>query len=420
MRSRDLLGPRHRDFTLLWLGQSVSQFGSRMYGAASLLWVFSVTHSAALTGATTSATLIAYTVTHLFGGAIADFGDRKTIMAACNATSCVASASLAVSALVGTFCAPHVLIAAAVLGVGWALHGTCESACIKQVVPADAFPRAVTLNQVRSWTTGLLGPAAAGVLYGVADFAPFALDAASYVVALICVRGIRTPLRAADGATRGRITGSELGSGIRTIARTPFLRSSAMQAAISAAATTMVGLIVVDGLTRTGTPASVSGLVLTTASVGGCLGALAATLRPPRTPRVVMPLTHATTAVSALALAVSPSVASIAVAYGAMFLMRPAWAGAVDARWLTAAPDHLQGRIRAGLELVLGLAMVAGSLATASLLQLLGPSGLYCTIGATMIVLVVVGCWAPAVRGHTDGTEADESRTGDRRGPVAA
>jgi MFS family permease len=408
MRSRDLLGRRHRDFTLLWLGQSVSLFGSRMYGAASLLWVFSVTHSATLAAATTTATLIAYTATHLFGGALADFGDRRTIMVVCNAVSALASATLALAAITGRFSAAHVVVVAAVLGVGWALHGTCESACVKQLVPADAFPRAITLNQVRSWTTGLLGPAAAGVLYGItsaAGFAPFALDAASYAVALLCVLGIRTELRV-QGPHRPRLTASELGAGVRAIAHIPFLRSTTIQAAVSAGVTTMIGLVVVDGLTRTGTSSSVSGLVLTAASVGGCLGALAATLRTPRTPRLVMPLTHAATALSALALAVAPSVMTVAVAYGAMFLMRPAWAGAVEARWLALAPDHLQGRVRAGTELVLSLAMAAASLATASLLQLLGPTGLYVAIGAMMLVLVVVALRTPD-RSDTSGGDGE-------------
>lgn len=396
MRSRDLLGPRHRDFTLLWVGQSVSQLGSRLYGAASLLWVFTVTHSATLAAATTSATLIAYTATHLVGGALADFGDRRTIMAVCDAASALAAGSLAVAALTGWFCAPHVVVAAAVLGVGWALHGTCESACIKQLVPADAFGRAVTLNQVRSWTTGLAGPALAGVLFQVGGGAlPFALDAASYLVALACVVAIRTRLRAMPAARRPRLTAAELGSGLRAVARIPFLRSSTGQAAVSAGATTMIGLVVVDGVTSSGAPASVGGLVLTAASVGGCLGALAATLRPPRSPRLVMPLTHATTALSALALAVAPSAVTVAVAYGAMFLLRPAWAGAVEARWLTLAPDHLQGRIRAGTELVLSLAMAAGSLGTAGLLRLLGPHALYGAIAAVMVVLVAVALRTP-------------------------
>jgi hypothetical protein len=395
VRSRDLLGPRHRDFTLLWVGQSVSQFGSRMYGAASLLWVFTITHSAALTGATTSATLIAYTATHLFGGALADFADRRTVMIWCDVASALAGTSLALAALTGWFCAPHVLAAAAVLGVSWALHGTCESACVKQLVSADAFPRAITLNQVRSWTTGLLGPAAAGVLYGIVDFAPFALDALSYVVALVCVLAVRTDLRPLAGSARPRVTAAELCCGVRAIARIPFLRSTTIQAAISAGVTTMIGLVVMDGLTRTDAPASVSGLVLTAASVGGCLGALAATLRTPRSPRLVMPLTHATTALSALALAVAPSVVSVAMAYGAMFLLRPAWAGAVEARWLTLAPNLLQGRIRAGTELVLSLAMAAGSLATAGLLRLLGPHALYGAIAVAMVVLVVVALRTP-------------------------
>ena len=100
-------------------------------------------------------------------------------------------------------------------------------------------------------------------------------------------------------------------------------------------------------------------------------------------PRLVMPLTPAITMLGALALAVAPSVLWVAAAYGAMFLMRPAWAGAEEARWLILVPNHLQGRIRAGTELVQSLAVAAGSLVAARLPQFLGPHALYGTIAVT-------------------------------------
>src|SRR5688572_16554589 len=95
-----------RDFTLLWVGQAVSQLGSRTYGVAYMLWVMAATGSPALTGVIASVTLAAFTIAQLPAGWLADRADRRRVMMASDAASAVAALALFAAAAAGWFSAP--------------------------------------------------------------------------------------------------------------------------------------------------------------------------------------------------------------------------------------------------------------------------------------------------------------------------
>src|ERR1700739_3728635 len=77
----------HRDFTLLWAGQAVSQFGTRIYGVASVLWILAVTGCVPSAGVIGSVTLGAFALAQVPAGWLADRLNRRTIMVACDASS---------------------------------------------------------------------------------------------------------------------------------------------------------------------------------------------------------------------------------------------------------------------------------------------------------------------------------------------
>src|ERR1700741_1252467 len=91
----------HRDFPLLWVGQAVSQLGSRTYGVAYMLWVLDVTGSAAVVGLAASCTLAAFAATQLPAGWLIDGFDRRRVMIGTDLVSAAAALSLAGAAAAG-------------------------------------------------------------------------------------------------------------------------------------------------------------------------------------------------------------------------------------------------------------------------------------------------------------------------------
>ena len=75
------LGPlrRHRDFRLLWFGQSVTFLGSMITYVAVPYQVYALTHSSLLVGMLGLVDFLAILSTAFVGGALADAVDRRRL-----------------------------------------------------------------------------------------------------------------------------------------------------------------------------------------------------------------------------------------------------------------------------------------------------------------------------------------------------
>src|SRR4051812_23809105 len=90
-----------RNFTLLWVGQAASQFGSGLYAFGYTLWVLRQYDSIAAIGVVTAATLTSFTAAQVPAGWLADRFDRRRILLACDASSGLAALGLAAAAWTG-------------------------------------------------------------------------------------------------------------------------------------------------------------------------------------------------------------------------------------------------------------------------------------------------------------------------------
>src|SRR5205807_9052435 len=71
---------RHRDFRLLWIGQTVSVTGSQMQLAAINWHIYLLTHSALALGLVGACRAVPIIVCSLMGGVVADVVDRRHLM----------------------------------------------------------------------------------------------------------------------------------------------------------------------------------------------------------------------------------------------------------------------------------------------------------------------------------------------------
>lgn len=213
---------RHRDFALVWFGQSVSELGNGAYQVALGWSVYAVTGSTADMGLVLAANAVPKILLFLFGGVIGDRLPRRTVILAADSASAAATAVLALLAA-GSGLSPGVLLAgSAALGVTGALYGPAYRAIVPDVLPAEKLLRGNALLAASTNLARVGGPVFAGVLYAVGGASlAFGFDAASFAVSAFCMALTAVPK--ARAVYRGTLSG-DLRRGLAYAARTRWLQ----------------------------------------------------------------------------------------------------------------------------------------------------------------------------------------------------
>ncbi|WP_433724086.1 MFS transporter [Actinoplanes sp. CA-051413] len=160
---RPLRGTAYRR---MWIGNGVSYFGFQFTSVAVPVEMFSITRSSAWVGLLGIAALVPLLVFGLWGGAAADVVDRRKLLLASSTLAWVATAGLLVQALLGLH-SPWVLLAlTAVQSAGFAVSSPARQAIIPRIVPGELVPAANTLAYTTTTAGGVLGPLAAGLIFG--------------------------------------------------------------------------------------------------------------------------------------------------------------------------------------------------------------------------------------------------------------
>ena len=95
------VGPllRHRDFRLLFIGQSISFFGGMIRFVALPYQIFTLTHSSLAVGLLGPAELVPILALAFLGGALADAADRRALVRATEVGLAVFSIALLINSL---------------------------------------------------------------------------------------------------------------------------------------------------------------------------------------------------------------------------------------------------------------------------------------------------------------------------------
>jgi MFS family permease len=171
----------------------------------------------------------------LLTGALVDRWDRRTVMWRVDAVRAAVVGVLVALIVSGRVSIPLLAALAFVLGVGQTLYENATQAIVPAVVGRDPARLARANSQLGAAQTGgkeLAGPPLGGVLFTVAPWAPFLLDAMSFGVgaALIAaIRGRFAPARRAEAPTRLR---AEIAEGLRWVWRSRVIRTLAVMAGV--------------------------------------------------------------------------------------------------------------------------------------------------------------------------------------------
>jgi MFS family permease len=402
-----LLAPlRSRDFTLVWLGQSVSQIGSACSGIALVWLLVGLTGSSVLMGAVLSVSYIPTLLLLLFGGAIADRYSGRTVALISDGLSALVTAALATLVTLGAANLAEVFIFAIFSGLVSAFFNPALGALYPSLTAPERYNAATSLRQITTQIARLGGPALAGYLIARWNVgAALAFDAATFVISFLALLAVRTR-RALQPATTDGTTPREAGwremfAGFR------FLRSEAGVLTLILIFSLTNGLndveeVLVPRLARLelGLPATAFGLLASCMGVGALLGALGAGLIAPRLRRrahvVCGSLAVFGVAIAMMGLARGALTLDIAyIVMGVSFAIPEVVFGALLQHII---PAGMRGRVYSLIGLI-AMAMNPPGLFLAGILgDTLGPRAGLWIGGASIVLLAALALLFPAVR----------------------
>jgi MFS family permease len=221
---------RSRDFRIFWLGSLVANLGVWVQQIALGWLVYDLTRQPSWLGTVSFCGNMPMLVLGLVGGAIADRASRRAILIGSLSAMAACALTLAVLTAAGGISVWQVIAVSMVAGTAAALFGPAMQAVIPSLVEPSELLHAVSLNSVQFNLARTVGPALAGVAYGVVGPAGcFAMNAAGLVVMTVMIARIRLPRRPA-GAPPPMLRA--LRDGVRYVGRHTVIAPALLLAAV--------------------------------------------------------------------------------------------------------------------------------------------------------------------------------------------
>lgn len=151
----------------MWIGNGVSYFGFQFTSVAVPVQMYAITHSSAWVGLLGIAGLVPLLIFGLWGGAAADVVDRRRLLLASSTLAWVSTVGLLAQALLHVNSGWLLLALTAVQSTGFAVSSPARQSIIPRIVPARLVPAANTLAYTTTTAGGVLGPLAAGLIFGI-------------------------------------------------------------------------------------------------------------------------------------------------------------------------------------------------------------------------------------------------------------
>lgn len=196
-----------------------SNVGTWMYRIGQSWLVLALTDDALMLGFVTALQFLPMLLVGPWAGVLADRMDRRRLLMLTQGALAIQAAALAVVTLLGLATPALLLVAAGVLGLISALDGPARASMVSDLVPQDQVVNAVSLNSASLNAARLIGPAVAGLVIAAAGTGwVFLLSAASFLLMILALSGIRTEQRA---GVKGKAGG--VAEGMRHVRRHPDL-----------------------------------------------------------------------------------------------------------------------------------------------------------------------------------------------------
>ncbi|WP_046729144.1 MFS transporter [Streptomyces humi] len=259
-------------FRRLWIGQTLSGFGSQMTLVAVMFQVWQSTRSTTWTGAVGLAQAIPVVAFGLFAGSLVDRGDPRRFLLLTTGGQALCSLLLAVQGFFGRLPAAGVLGLVALQSCCGAGGGPAARAVLPRLLPEHRLAAGLALRRIAFQGAMLLGPALSGlVVGGLGAGACYLLDALTFIAALYGAFGLP---RAEPAAGPARSGPRGVPAGLAFLGRTPVIRGALLADLATTVLSMPVSLFPLVNAERFGGDPRTLGLFLTAVAVGGVVASL--------------------------------------------------------------------------------------------------------------------------------------------------
>jgi predicted MFS family arabinose efflux permease len=382
---------RNHDFTVLWVGQTVSELGSRVSMFVFPLVTYATTGSTMLAAIAGALELLGTALALLPGGLLADRVHRGRVMRGASGSGMLLYGSLVLAGVCGVLTVPHLFAVALLTGVCAGVFAPAEMSAVRAVVPTDQLPSAMSQQEARQHVAGLVGGPLGGALYAVTRWAPFLFDAVTFAVSWVLLGRIRSDLSPSPSKVERRRARDDIAEGLRFAWERPLFRTLMLWGMCSNLVVNALFTAATLRLIRAGFAPWSIGLVETSAGVCGLLGAVVA-------PRLIdrLPTGRLTVAVAwsfvpllvPMVLFNHPVVVMVALSIGVF--LNPAGNAGIGSYKLSVTPPELVGRVQSTGRFLSWSTLPLAPVVAGALLALLGgPATMAVLAGVTAVVALI-------------------------------
>jgi len=212
-------------FRRMWLSTAITAVGGQFTVVAVPKQVYDITGSSAYVGLTGLFGLVPLLIFGLWGGAIADAVDRRTVILVSNVAVALTSVAFWLQAAAGLENVWLVLSLLAVQQAFIAVNMPTRTAAVARMVPLDLLPSASALTATVSSFGMVFGPLLAGALLPLAGLPLlYLIDSAALVAATVMIFGL--PRMAPLDGVRRRAGLRDIAEGFRYLAAKSVLLAS--------------------------------------------------------------------------------------------------------------------------------------------------------------------------------------------------
>jgi MFS family permease len=394
---------RHRDFRLLWIGQSSSRFGSAVTAVALPLVAIGVLDAGTLQVALLQAAVwLPWLLIGLPAGVWVDRLPGRPVMATCDVAALLLFLSVPVAAWLHVLTIGQLLVVALLAGTATVFFETAYQVYLPSLLPADRLTEGNARLQGSEAVAQVAGPGAGGLIAQVfGAVAGLLADAVSFLVSAVCLLTIRHHEQRRSAPAPRRAIRRDIAEGLTFLIRDPYLRVMAAFGAAANLALTGCQAIWITFLVReNGVSPGAVGVVVAVTGAGGVIGALLATTVARRlgTARGLLIVQLGTAPFALLLPLTGPGVRLGLGVAGGIVVGAGIVAGNIikNSFRQTYTPRHLLSRVITGMHLINYGAIPVGALLGGLLGSVLGLRPAIAIMAATLVLATGIPLIGPA------------------------
>jgi MFS family permease len=269
---------RHRDFLMLWSGQTVSEFGSAVTTVALPLTAVVLLHASTLqVGLLTAASTVCFLIVALPAGLVVDRVAKRRLMIGCDVARMLILGSVPAAAAFGVLTMAQLFAVALLAGLATVFFDVAYQSYVPALIEREQLHDGNGKLGATQAFAEVAGPGLGGGLFGLVGAGSMTVDAVSYAVSffsLLLIRA-REPRPARSETAGAGLAGlrTEILAGLAFVFRQPVLRKIAACTGTGNLFSSMAGTLEIIFLIRVlhVSPAA-TGLLVAVGSVGGIAG----------------------------------------------------------------------------------------------------------------------------------------------------